>query len=93
MSIAEISRRQCRNAIRTGWYLATKVAEKQRWRRRLFGESAVSCGGQIILPPGYLASSLFDVRAAGGVCVADEVQTGFGAPVHTSGCRDTGRRA
>src|SRR5204863_7913220 len=36
------------------------------------------CGGQIILPPGYLKAAYRAVRAAGGVCVADEVQTGFG---------------
>ncbi len=43
-----------------------------------FGESAVSCGGQIILPDDYLRNAYAAVRAAGGVCVADEVQTGFG---------------
>ena len=43
-----------------------------------FCESAVSCGGQIILPPGYLREAYAAVRASGGVCVADEVQTGFG---------------
>jgi 4-aminobutyrate aminotransferase-like enzyme len=43
-----------------------------------FCESALSCGGQIILPPGYLIDAYAAVRAAGGVCVADEVQTGFG---------------
>jgi 4-aminobutyrate aminotransferase-like enzyme/Ser/Thr protein kinase RdoA (MazF antagonist) len=43
-----------------------------------FCESALGCGGQIILPPGYLREAYAAVRAAGGVCVADEVQTGFG---------------
>jgi len=43
-----------------------------------FCESALSCGGQIILPPDYLREAYAAVRAAGGVCVADEVQTGFG---------------
>jgi 4-aminobutyrate aminotransferase-like enzyme/Ser/Thr protein kinase RdoA (MazF antagonist) len=41
-------------------------------------ESALSCAGQVILPPGYLHDLYTTVRAAGGVCVADEVQTGFG---------------
>lgn len=41
-------------------------------------ESAPSVAGQIMLPPEYLASVYRDVRAAGGVCIADEVQTGFG---------------
>jgi len=43
-----------------------------------FAESASGCGGQIFFPRGYLAESFAAVRAAGGVCVADEVQTGFG---------------
>ena len=43
-----------------------------------FCESALSCGGQIILPRDYLKAAFASVRAAGGVCVADEVQTGFG---------------
>ena len=41
-------------------------------------ESALSCGGQIILPPGYLDEAYQAVREVGGVCIADEVQTGFG---------------
>ncbi len=41
-------------------------------------ESILSCGGQIVLPDGYLAEAYRLVRAAGGVCIADEVQTGFG---------------
>ena len=41
-------------------------------------ESAPSVGGQIIFPPGYLDALYRAVRAAGGVCIADEVQTAFG---------------
>lgn len=41
-------------------------------------ESLPGCGGQIVLPPGYLAHAYRYVRQAGGVCIADEVQTGFG---------------
>jgi 4-aminobutyrate aminotransferase-like enzyme/Ser/Thr protein kinase RdoA (MazF antagonist) len=41
-------------------------------------ESAPSVGGQIVLPDRYLASVYAIVRAAGGVCIADEVQTGYG---------------
>lgn len=44
----------------------------------LFAESALSCAGQIVLPPDYLAEAYAYVRAAGGVCVADEVQVGLG---------------
>ena len=41
-------------------------------------ESIISCGGQIIPPPGYLQSCYQVVRKYGGICIADEVQTGFG---------------
>ena len=41
-------------------------------------ESLLSCGGQIVLPPGYLAEAYRHARAAGAVCIADEVQVGFG---------------
>jgi 4-aminobutyrate aminotransferase-like enzyme/Ser/Thr protein kinase RdoA (MazF antagonist) len=41
-------------------------------------ESILSCAGQIVLPPGYLEAAYEAVRAAGGVCIADEVQVGFG---------------
>jgi 4-aminobutyrate aminotransferase-like enzyme len=43
-----------------------------------FCESALSCAGQVILPPGYLQRAFTAIRNAGGVAVADEVQTGFG---------------
>ncbi|XP_077288028.1 5-phosphohydroxy-L-lysine phospho-lyase [Arctopsyche grandis] len=41
-------------------------------------ESLQSCGGQIIPPKGYFSKVYEHVRAAGGVCIADEVQVGFG---------------
>jgi len=41
-------------------------------------ESLLSCGGQIVLPAGYLDGVYRHVRAAGGVTIADEVQVGFG---------------
>jgi 4-aminobutyrate aminotransferase-like enzyme/Ser/Thr protein kinase RdoA (MazF antagonist) len=41
-------------------------------------ESLPGVAGQIELPAGYLAAAYRHVRAAGGVCVADEVQVGFG---------------
>ena len=41
-------------------------------------ETCPSVGGQLILPAGYLANVYAHVRAAGGVCIADEVQTGLG---------------
>lgn len=41
-------------------------------------ESLQSCGGQVIPPPNYLREVYKHVRAAGGICIADEVQVGFG---------------
>ncbi len=41
-------------------------------------ESAPSVGGQLILPADYLSHVYHSVRAAGGVCIADEVQTAYG---------------
>jgi 4-aminobutyrate aminotransferase-like enzyme len=41
-------------------------------------ESMPSVGGQIVLPPGYLQEVYRDIRAAGGLVIADEVQVGFG---------------
>jgi 4-aminobutyrate aminotransferase-like enzyme len=46
-------------------------------------ESCPSVGGQIIFPPGYLAQVYRHVRAAGGVCIADEVQTAYGRLGHS----------
>lgn len=41
-------------------------------------ESLQSCGGQILPPDGYFRKVFNAVRAAGGVCILDEVQVGFG---------------
>jgi alanine-glyoxylate transaminase/(R)-3-amino-2-methylpropionate-pyruvate transaminase len=35
-------------------------------------------GGAVEMPPGYLKKTYEHVRAAGGLCISDEVQTGFG---------------
>ena len=41
-------------------------------------ESLPSVAGQVILPAGYLAKVYAAVRETGGICIADEVQTGYG---------------
>jgi 4-aminobutyrate aminotransferase-like enzyme/Ser/Thr protein kinase RdoA (MazF antagonist) len=41
-------------------------------------ETLPSVAGQIVFPQGYLAEAYRLVRAAGAVCIADEVQVGFG---------------
>jgi alanine-glyoxylate transaminase/(R)-3-amino-2-methylpropionate-pyruvate transaminase len=41
-------------------------------------ESIQGVGGCVVFPDDYLRHAYEYVRAAGGVCIADEVQTGFG---------------
>ncbi|HEY3755236.1 MAG TPA: aminotransferase class III-fold pyridoxal phosphate-dependent enzyme [Opitutaceae bacterium] len=41
-------------------------------------ESIQGVGGFVVFPDGYLKHTYGHIRAAGGVCIADEVQTGFG---------------
>jgi len=41
-------------------------------------ESLQGVGGNLIMPDGYLKSVYQAVRRAGGLCIADEVQVGFG---------------
>jgi len=41
-------------------------------------ESIQGVGGTIVYPDGYLQHTYAHARAAGGLCIADEVQTGFG---------------
>lgn len=42
------------------------------------GETLISCGGQIVPPKNYFKEVYKHVHGAGGICIADEVQTGFG---------------
>ena len=44
----------------------------------MFAEAISGCGGQVFFPDGYLAEAAKLIRAAGGLLVVDEVQTGFG---------------
>lgn len=62
---------------------ASLIADAESRVRRagpatLIGEAILSCGGQIVPPPGYLGALYRAVRSGGGLIVADEVQTGFG---------------
>ncbi|KAF5901960.1 5-phosphohydroxy-L-lysine phospho-lyase-like, partial [Clarias magur] len=58
--------------------LIDEVHKKGRKISSFFVESLPSVAGQIILPPGYFQKVAQYIRAAGGVFVADEIQTGFG---------------
>nr|CAD7442991.1 unnamed protein product [Timema bartmani] len=65
--------------------LCNRARANDRNIAAFFVESLQSCGGQIVPPDNYLrqafneiCSSQRHVREAGGVCIADEVQVGFG---------------
>ncbi|HZJ19309.1 MAG TPA: aminotransferase class III-fold pyridoxal phosphate-dependent enzyme [Pricia sp.] len=54
------------------------IHSKGRGVGALIIEPIISCGGQIELPDGFLAKAYEHVRAAGGLCISDEVQVGCG---------------
>uniref|UniRef100_A0A671R885 5-phosphohydroxy-L-lysine phospho-lyase-like n=1 Tax=Sinocyclocheilus anshuiensis TaxID=1608454 RepID=A0A671R885_9TELE len=58
--------------------LIDEAHKKGRKISSFFAESLPSVGGQIIFPTGYCKRIAEYVREAGGVYVADEIQTGFG---------------
>lgn len=55
-----------------------RLRERGRGLCGYIAETCPSVGGQIVLPSGFLPEVYRQVRTAGGVCIADEVQTGFG---------------
>ena len=64
---------------------AASIAEQIETMRKqgrapafFIAESIPSVAGQVFLPEGYLKEVYAMVRAAGGFCIADEVQVGFG---------------
>lgn len=73
------------NSQETAQYYANSVkstlaqlAKEDKKPSAFICESLQGVAGQIIMPDGYLSSVYQEVRAAGGVCIADEVQVGFG---------------
>lgn len=58
--------------------LIADVESQEKQLAAFICESIVGCGGQVTLPDGYLNNVYESVRAKGGLCIADEVQTGFG---------------
>ncbi len=55
-----------------------KLRQEDKKPSAFICESLQGVAGQIIMPDGYLTNVYQQVRAAGGVCIADEVQVGFG---------------
>jgi 4-aminobutyrate aminotransferase-like enzyme/Ser/Thr protein kinase RdoA (MazF antagonist) len=58
--------------------IARNIKDEGRGVAAFICESVISCGGQVTLPTGYLFNAAAQVRAAGGLYIADEVQTGCG---------------
>ncbi|WP_411033731.1 aminotransferase class III-fold pyridoxal phosphate-dependent enzyme [Shinella sp. BYT-45] len=54
------------------------LAAEGRRPALFFSEGILGTGGQLTLPENYLKEAYSHVRAAGGLCLADEVQVGFG---------------
>ncbi len=54
------------------------IAERGAKPAAFLCEAIPGCGGQVVLPPGFLAAAFAKTRASGALCIADEVQTGFG---------------
>ncbi|MGI9278732.1 MAG: aminotransferase class III-fold pyridoxal phosphate-dependent enzyme [Endozoicomonas sp.] len=67
---------------KTGQAYARQVSEKVAALDKPLGgficESLQGVGGNLIMPDGYLKEAYRVVRDAGGLCIADEVQVGFG---------------
>ena len=59
-------------------HVADIIANLESGFAAYIAETLPSVGGQIVFPPGYLSEVYRHVRSAGGVCIADEVQVGFG---------------
>lgn len=54
------------------------VEHDARGPAAFIAESISGCGGQVVFPDGYLRGAYEHARAAGALCIADEVQVGFG---------------
>ena len=66
----------------------TVISEIQKKGNKVstfIAEALMGCGGQLILPKGFLNKAFDLVSAAGGVCIVDEIQTGFGRDIVTMG--------
>jgi 4-aminobutyrate aminotransferase-like enzyme/Ser/Thr protein kinase RdoA (MazF antagonist) len=67
-----------RAAEKYAYYVEEIIRQHQGKVATFICESLMGCGGQLVLPDNYLKEVYRYVRDAGGVCIADEVQVGFG---------------
>lgn len=59
-------------------HVVSRLGQAGKRLAAFIAETLPSVGGQIVPPPGYLAEVYGHVREAKGLCIADEVQVGFG---------------
>ena len=79
--VPDVFKGEFNNLQTAGSQYAQKVqsAVKNQERGSIFiVESMLGCGGQVLLPDGFLQESFEYVRAAGGICISDEIQVGLG---------------
>ncbi len=83
--LADVFRGRFRDPATAGAEYASQVGDVVEWHKSknrnmcgFIAESCPSVGGQILFPEGYLSAVYSVIREAGGVCIADEVQTGYG---------------
>jgi 4-aminobutyrate aminotransferase-like enzyme len=77
----DLNRGEFKDLKTAGNQYAEKVQDaiiKQGGGSTFIAESLLGCGGQILLPEGFLQESFEHIRTAGGICICDEVQVGLG---------------
>ncbi|MBS1882125.1 MAG: aminotransferase class III-fold pyridoxal phosphate-dependent enzyme [Actinobacteria bacterium] len=72
--VAEAGHRYAEDVAR----VARELGASGRPPAAFFAESLMGTAGTIVHPDGYLAEAFAQARAAGALCVSDEVQVGFG---------------
>ena len=81
ITVPDMFRGEFNNLQTAGSQYAQKVhdAVKNKEGGSIFiAESMLGCGGQVLLPDGFLQESFQYVRVAGGICISDEIQVGLG---------------
>ena len=58
--------------------IINKLQKENKSIAGFIGEPLLGCGGQIVPTTGFYQALFPIIRAAGGICIADEVQVGFG---------------
>jgi 4-aminobutyrate aminotransferase-like enzyme len=62
--------------------LVERIASEGRAPAAYICEPVLGNAGGVMLPPGYLSAAYDAVRSVGGLCIADEVQVGYGRTGH-----------